>query len=172
MAADETTLLGEDIVLREWAEADLPQMILVFDDPEIAYRTPIVSPFDDAAARAYLSNVRQARQAGTRLHLAITVDGLPRGEVMLNLATASMAYVVGAPYRGQGLGRRAVARLVTHAHDDLGPQRTYLEIEADNLGSASVARAAGFRPTNEEPEVVEDKGRSYAIHRWMHQRTR
>ncbi|MEV6635916.1 GNAT family N-acetyltransferase [Actinoplanes sp. NPDC051470] len=172
MATDETTLLDGDIVLREWAEADLPQMILVFDDPEIAYRTPIASPFDNAAAKAYLSSVRQARQAGTRLHLAITVDDLPRGEVMLNLATASIAYVVGASYRGQGLGRRAVARLVTHAYDVLGLQRTYLEIEADNVGSISVARSAGFRPTNEEPEFVEDKERRYAIHRWTNQRTR
>jgi RimJ/RimL family protein N-acetyltransferase len=166
------TLLGDGIVLREWTEADIPHMVLVFDDPEIAYRTPIASPFDDAVARAYLSGVRQARQAGTRLHLAITVEDLPQGEVSLNLATASVAYVVGAPYRGRGLGRRAVARLVAHAYDVLGWQRTYLEIEADNVGSISVARAAGFRPVNEEPQFVEDKGRSYALHRWVHQGTR
>jgi RimJ/RimL family protein N-acetyltransferase len=164
------TLRGEGIVLRAWAEDDLPQMILVFDDPEIAYRTPIASPFDAAAAKAYLSSVYQARKAGTRLHLAITVNDLPRGEVMLNLATASIAYVVRASYRSQGLARRAVTRLVTHAYDDLGLQRTYLQIESDNGGSAAVARAAGFRPTNEEPESVEDKGRRYALHRWTHQR--
>ncbi|WP_306213973.1 GNAT family N-acetyltransferase [Actinoplanes sp. RD1] len=111
------------------------------------------------------------REAGTRLHQAITVDGLPRGEVMLDLATAGIAYVVGASYRGQGLARRAVTRMVTHAYDTFGLQRTYLETEADNVESAAVARAAGFRPTNEEPEFVEDKGRRYALHRWTHQRT-
>lgn len=171
MTTGKTTLVGDGIVLRAWADADLPQMVLLFDDPEIAYRTPIASPFDAAAAKAYLSSVDRARQGGTRLHLAITVDDLPRGEVVLNLATAGIAYVVGASYRGQGLARRAVTRLVTHAYDDLGLQRTYLEIEADNDGSASVARAAGFRPTDDEPEFVEDKGRRYALHRWMHHRT-
>ncbi|MCA2217667.1 GNAT family N-acetyltransferase [Jidongwangia harbinensis] len=172
MTTDNRTLRGDNIALREWTEADLPQMIVVFDDPEIAYRTPIASPFDEAAAKGYLTGIRQARQAGTRLHLAITVDGLlPQGEVTLNLSTASIAYVVGAPYRGQGLGRRALTRLVKHAYDVLGLQRTYLEIEADNVGSMSVALAAGFRPTDEEPEFVKDKGRSYAIHRWTHQRT-
>ncbi|GAA3128837.1 hypothetical protein GCM10017687_49970 [Streptomyces echinatus] len=45
-------LSGEGLVLRDWTEADLAAMPELFDHPDIAYWTPIVSPFDAAAARA------------------------------------------------------------------------------------------------------------------------
>lgn len=45
-----------------------------------------------------------------------------------------------------------------------------LEIEPDNHPSAAVARAAGFDLTDALPEVVEDKGRSYALLTWAHHR--
>ncbi|WP_405856234.1 GNAT family N-acetyltransferase [Streptomyces sp. NBC_01515] len=41
-------LTGEDLVLREWTENDLPAMTELFDDPEIAHWTPLASPFDTA----------------------------------------------------------------------------------------------------------------------------
>lgn len=170
MITDGVGLQGEGIVLREWAEADLPQMTSLFDDPEVAYRTPIVTPFNRHTAREYLNAVYQAKADGSRLHLAITVDDdLARGEVMLNHATASIAYVVGAEYRGQGLATRAVTLLTRYAHDIAGLPRAYLEIEADNAGSVSVARGAGFLTVDDAPEFVEDKGRRYALHRWVHQ---
>ncbi|MEV8543378.1 GNAT family N-acetyltransferase [Streptomyces sp. NPDC051572] len=34
-------LTGEDLVLREWTENDLPAMTDLFDDPEIAHWTPL-----------------------------------------------------------------------------------------------------------------------------------
>lgn len=37
-------LSGEGLVLRDWTEADLAAMPALFDDPDIAYWTPIVSP--------------------------------------------------------------------------------------------------------------------------------
>lgn len=37
-------LSGEGLVLRDWTEADLAAMPTLFDHPDIAYWTPIVSP--------------------------------------------------------------------------------------------------------------------------------
>lgn len=37
-------LSGEGLVLRDWTEADLATMPELFDHPDIAYWTPIVSP--------------------------------------------------------------------------------------------------------------------------------
>ena len=68
-------LTGHGLVLREWRDADLATMMELFDDPCIAHRTPIASPFDLAAARDYLHKARQARVQDQRIHVAITTDG-------------------------------------------------------------------------------------------------
>lgn len=168
MNSGPTVLSGSGMTLREWSEADLGQMVRLFDEPEVARRTPLVTPFDDAAARTYLSAARAAGASGARLHLAMTRgDDLPRGEATLNLRTGSIAYVVGSAYRGQGLASGGVTILARYAADVVGLTSVHLEIEADNAPSCSVARKAGFRPSSAEAELVEDKGRTYALFRWV-----
>lgn len=41
---DRIELTGEGLVLRDWTAADLASMPGLFDHPDIAYWTPIVSP--------------------------------------------------------------------------------------------------------------------------------
>ncbi|NEC84909.1 GNAT family N-acetyltransferase [Streptomyces sp. SID12501] len=169
-------LPGEGLVLREWTEADLPAMTDLFDDPGIAHWTPLASPFDLAAARAYLATARQARLDGLRVQLAITTDGqLPLGEVLVirrnaNDRTASLGYSVGATHRGRHLGSRALTVLTDYAHHTLGLPRVTLSIEAENGASAAVARAAGYHLTDEPPILTVDKGRSLALRTWAHDR--
>ncbi|GGP16417.1 GNAT family N-acetyltransferase [Nonomuraea glycinis] len=164
-------LTGHDLVLREWEEADLPVMAELFDDPGVAYRTPLASPFGLDEARAYLEMVRRTRAAGDRLHLAITTDGhKPLGEVLVSLSRASMGYAIGAAHRGQRLAPRATRLLMDYAHEVLEIPRLVLEIEPDNAPSVSVARALGFRLTDEEPAQVEEKGRVLTLRTWAHDR--
>lgn len=68
-------LSGEGLVLRDWTEADLAAMPELFDHPDIAYWTPLSSPFDETAARNRLDRDRRLRADGTTILLAITVDG-------------------------------------------------------------------------------------------------
>src|SRR5437016_4588683 len=129
----EIRIAGMGVVLREWTAGDLPAMVGIFSDPEVAYRTPVASPFDLQAAAAYLQMIQQSRVEGTRIHLAITVDGgNPRGEVLLNLARGCIGYTVGAAFRGQGLARRAAALLTDYAHRVMGMAQVRAEIEPDN----------------------------------------
>lgn len=89
-------LTAHGLRLREWTSGDLAAMRELFDDPDVAYRTPLESPFDQAAARRYLDNAHRARKENKRLHLAITIDDQqPLGEVLLNQTTGSISYVVG-----------------------------------------------------------------------------
>nr|WP_230416872.1 GNAT family N-acetyltransferase [Micromonospora tarapacensis] len=162
---------GDGVVLRQWSERDLAQLVTIFDHDEMAYRLPMASPFDLAAAKAYLATARRAREAEARIYLAITSgDDLARGEIMINLAAGTVGYAVGPAYRGRGLAGRALRLITAYAHTVAGLPAVYLEIEADNAGSTAVARSAGFRPTGGEPVFVEDKGRRYALHRWAHTR--
>ncbi|GGT39234.1 hypothetical protein GCM10014713_36120 [Streptomyces purpureus] len=165
-----TRIAGEGIVLREWTEADLPAMVRLFDDPEIAYRTPLASPFDRAAAETYLDAVQRAREGNTRLHLAITEDGgEPLGEVLISIASRAIGYGVGAAHRGQGLAARATRLLTAYAHTTLGLPYVILEIDPDNTASVAVATAAGFRRTDTAPVPVENKGRVYTLATWSHE---
>lgn len=158
------------VALREWTAGDLRAMVEIFDDPEVAYRTPVASPFDLDAAGAYLQRIQQTRAEGTRMHLAITVEGgKPRGEVLLNLTTRSIGYTVGAAFRGQGLARRAAALMTDYAHQVIGMTQVRAEIEPGNHASIAVAEGLGYCPSGEEPVRVNDGRRSYTLGTWVHE---
>ncbi|WP_405970133.1 GNAT family N-acetyltransferase [Streptomyces sp. NBC_00988] len=169
-------LTGEDLVLREWTENDLPAMTDLFHDPEIAHWTPLASPFDETAARAYLATARRARAEGLCIQLAITTDGqLPLGEVLVirqnaNGRTASLGYSVGAAHRGRRLGARALTVMTEYAHHALDLPRLTLSIATDNAASAAVARAAGYHLTDEPPITTVRRGWSLTLRTWAHDR--
>ncbi|MFD7885889.1 GNAT family N-acetyltransferase [Streptomyces bauhiniae] len=167
MTADGTAVISaHGLRLREWTPEDLPVLRDLFDDPDVAYRTPLAAPFDAAAARAYLDG---AIGAPRRLHLAITTDGRTAlGEVLLNRDLRSIGYVVGAAHRGRGLAVRALRAMTEYAHRAEGMDRVLLEIEPDNAASAAVARSAGYRRAEVGPETVTDKGRTYELLTWGH----
>src|SRR3954462_11680838 len=151
MDRPEIRIAGMGVVLREWTAGDLRAMVEIFDDPEVAYRTPVASPFDLDAAGAYLQKIHQARGEGTRRHLAIPVEGgKPCGEVLLNLTAGSIGYTVGASFRGQGLARRAAALMTGYAHQVIGMTQVRAEIEPGNQESIAVAEGLGYRPSGEE----------------------
>ncbi|MEU4832119.1 GNAT family N-acetyltransferase [Streptosporangium sp. NPDC023615] len=165
-------LSGPGMVLREWEDGDLDAMTKLFDDPDVAYWTPLVSPFGPQAARTYLERSRQRRVAGESLQLAITVDGgEPAGEVLLmfrelGLDMAMIGYSVGAAYRGRGLATAAVRTMTEFARETVGVDRLLLEIEDDNAASVAVARAAGYRLTDAPPVSLEEKGRPITLRTW------
>ncbi|WP_112248708.1 GNAT family N-acetyltransferase [Kribbella monticola] len=159
-------LVGDGLVLREWERGDLAAMVKLFDNPEVAYWTPLVTPFDLDAAKAYLD--RALTDNGT-IQLAITVDGgEPMGEVLLMTERATLGYSVGPAFRGQRLAVRALKLLTAYAHEEAGLPRVLLEIEAENDASSGVARSAGYRLTDLPPNNVTDKGRPVSLLTWEH----
>lgn len=166
---DRMELAGEGLVLRDWTEGDLAAMPALFDDPDVAYWTPIVSPFDEAAARARLERDRRMRAEGAVILLAITVDGRePLGEVMLRRAPegTELGYAVGPAHRGRGLAPRAVRVMAAYAFEQLGVDRVILELEAENAASVAVAVKAGFRLLDLPLIEGDEKGRPYALQTW------
>ncbi|WP_151478702.1 GNAT family N-acetyltransferase [Streptomyces albicerus] len=165
-------LEGEGIHLREWSEDDIPALVELYDDPEIARWTPVASPFDTMAAQVYLTEAREARAEGRKVQLAITTDGVrPQGEVLLfrnktDERDVEIAYGVGAAYRGRGLASRAVRLLSSYAVRHTGARRVVLCIEEANTASAAVARATGFTLTDDEPVLRTSRGREIALRTW------
>ncbi|MFI5972641.1 GNAT family N-acetyltransferase [Streptomyces sp. NPDC051452] len=166
---DRIELRGEGLVLRDWSEADVTVMPELFDHPDIAYWTPLVSPFDEAAARARLARDRRMRAEGTTILLAITVDGgAPLGEVMLRRAAegTELGYAVGPAHRGQGLATRALRVMAAYAFEQLGVEQVILELEAENAASVAVATKAGFSLLDVPLIRGEEKGRPFALQTW------
>lgn len=162
-------LSGEGLVLRDWTEADLAAMPELFDHPDVAYWTPMVSPFDEAAAHARLARDRQLRKEGTTVLLAITVDGgAPLGEIMLRRAPEGMeiGYAVGPAHRGRGLAARAVRVMAGYAFGEMGAEQVILELEAENAASVAVARKAGFALLDVPLITGEEKGRPFVLQTW------
>jgi RimJ/RimL family protein N-acetyltransferase len=167
--ASPLVLTGNGLLLRDFTDADLPVMIELFDDPDVALRTPIVTPFDLAAARDYLATMRRTRAEENRLHLAITRPGedVPLGMVFLRPALCMAGYVVGKAHRRQGLAVRAGQVITEFALRTVGLPHVLLEIEAENLASVAVARALGARLSGADPVEVESKGRSLRLDTWI-----
>ncbi|MER7725725.1 GNAT family N-acetyltransferase [Streptomyces sp. NPDC096323] len=166
---DHVELTGEGLVLRDWAETDLAAMPELFDHPDIAYWTPIVSPFGEEAARTRLDKARQLRAEGTTILLAITTDGgAALGEVMLRRAPegTEIGYAVGPAHRGQGLAARAVRVMAGYAFEELGVEQVILEVEAENASSVAVAKKTGFRLLDVPLIKGEEKGRSFVLQTW------
>ncbi|MEV0125159.1 GNAT family N-acetyltransferase [Streptomyces sp. NPDC050703] len=169
-------LSGEGILLREWTEADLPALVELYDDPEIDRWTPVPSPFDSEAARAYLTKAHADRRQGRRTaQLAITTDGVqPRGEILLflselNARDVELAYGIGPQHRRQSLAARSVTLLADYACRQLAARRVLLRIEAGNTPSAAVARASGFRLTDDQPVTRQAKDRQVTLSTWSYQ---
>ena len=162
--ADPVRIEGDGLVLREWTERDLPLMVELFDDPEIARWTPLPTPFTAEEAHRRLL----AAALPDRLLLAVTLDGdRPLGEVVLK-APDELGYSIGPRHRGQGLAARALVLLRDHVHAALGRPVVRLEIEADNAPSVAVAQRAGFTLARPAAEVVESKGRRCVLDEWQH----
>lgn len=155
------TLTGEGLQLREWRTDDLADLVMLLDDPDVARWTPMPSPFDVEAARAYLARARQLRLTGQRIQLAITVDGRePLGEVLLfgldvRLREAELGYLVGSAYRRRGVASRALRVLIGYARTGLKLNRLLLRIDSANVASCAVARRCGFQLAGEPPIVQE-----------------
>ncbi|HTI26472.1 MAG TPA: GNAT family N-acetyltransferase [Kutzneria sp.] len=167
--ASPLVITGNGLLLRDFTDADLPVMIDLFDDPDVALRTPIASPFDLAAAREYLAAMRRTRAEENRLHLAVTRPGedVPLGMVFLRPALCMVGYVIGKRHRRQGLAVRSAQVITEFALRTVGLPHVLLEIEAENTASVAVARALGARRSDADPVEVVSKGRSLRLDTWI-----
>ncbi|GCE01414.1 GNAT family N-acetyltransferase [Embleya hyalina] len=163
------------IHLREWTDADPPSLIELFDEIEMARWTPLASPFDAEAARAFLADVRRTRAEQRAIQLAVTVDGgRPCGAVMLFIGDetgcdrAELAYGIGAGHRGLGLAAKSVRLMTEYAYHSVGVPEVVLRIPADNVASIGVARATGFVRTDAPPVVRDRRGLELTLDLWVH----
>jgi RimJ/RimL family protein N-acetyltransferase len=157
--ATKPTLTGQKVVLRPFADDDLPAMRSALCDPETLRLTGSVH--DDATASASMDPAREkvmrdwysTRNHQTdRLDLAV-VDSSSRrcvGEAVLNEWDldnhgCNFRIALGPAGRGRGLGTEATRMIVGYGFEHLGLHRVSLEVYAFNPRAQHVYEKAGFR---------------------------
>jgi RimJ/RimL family protein N-acetyltransferase len=138
------------IAIRSWRQSDLPDLVELLEDPEIARWTGIPAPYTRREAKLFFkTNARQeAMGVGTDSAIVDTGDVL-LGGVGLKLhpshSTAEVGYWVAAHARRRGIATRAVRLMARWSFVDLEVQRLELLTNVGNQASEGVARKCGFR---------------------------
>jgi RimJ/RimL family protein N-acetyltransferase len=140
------------VTLRAYAEADVPALVAICQDPEIPRWTLVPSPYGEAEARTWIGRLADGRTTGSTATFAIvrTADpGALLGSVGLqaidwDMHAADIGYMLGADARGRGLATRAVELVASWAFGTLALERLELRTMAENSASRAVAERAGF----------------------------
>lgn len=145
-------LADEAIELRAWRWEDVPALVEICQDPEIARWTRVPNPYTEADAKEFVLTAEQLPELGKGLPLAVTdrTTGELLGSVGLvrtdwdDLRT-EIGYWVARPARGRGVATRAVVLLSRWALSELPFNRVDLMPFQGNDASVEVARRAGFK---------------------------
>ncbi len=149
---DPVTLRTPRLVLRPPALDDVDAITAACQDPAIQRYVPVPVPYAREDAVSYGTEFCALGWAsGDRLTWAVLEGGQLVGTVGLHAiadAAAEIGYWLAPGARGRGFMREAAAAVVDHGFDasaGLSLARIGWRAYAGNTGSASVARALGFR---------------------------
>jgi RimJ/RimL family protein N-acetyltransferase len=141
-----------ELRLRLMSDADIPAVVEVCRDPEIARWTRVPDDYTAADARAWLQQEAEGRARGDLLGLLVVDarDDRLLGSVGIVRADweegrCELGYWMAPESRRRGIGTRAVRLLCDWAFESLPLERIEIHAEPENLPSRRVAEAAGFR---------------------------
>ncbi len=163
---DAPRIHGRQVVLRPWADADIPRIIQASNDAvSRRWLSDLPSPYGRQEAEAYVLAQRTMLADGgamcwcvadpvdDRCLAAITIFKLGRVS-----NEAEIGYWAHPDARGRGVMTEALRLAVRHAvvpieAGGLGLPRVGVRVATDNLASQRVAIRAGFRPIGVERRV-------------------
>jgi len=154
-------LSGNSIVVREYKDTDIAQLMLEVNDPQISQNTlKIPHPYTEDDAHFWIAHTQKeySRDQRTSLPLAITLNDKLIGAVGLdNLQKnkAEVGYWLGKNHRGNNYVPEALNLLVDYTFKELKVARLYAKIFKGNAGSKRVLEKCGFKyeGTLEKDEV-------------------
>lgn len=144
-------LSGNEIVVREYKDTDLANLMQEINDPDIAQNTlTIPHPYTEDDAHFWITHTQKeySREQKTSLPLAITLNNQLIGAVGLDniqAFKAEIGYWLGKNHRGNRYVPEAVNLLVEYAFKELKLARVYAKIFKGNTGSKRVVEKCGFK---------------------------
>lgn len=148
---------------RPWSAQDLPLYGAFLRDPSLWRHMPEPPPsrLDDSDLEALIALSADAPHHHVRAALH---DGQPVGQMRLEFmphrAKAELSYWLGAPHRGQGLGRALVARFVQQALAEFPALDLIVaRVHPENAASSRLLRGCGFAPASRQITGLGPRGR-------------
>ena len=136
-------LHGERVVLRPLGEADVPRIVELGADPEVAR-------WWRGLTAEHVGEKARGEDEGVTV-FAIVLDGEVAGMIQHyeehdpEYEHAGIDLFLGAPYHGSGLGTDAVRTMVRHLIGDRGHHRLVIDPAAHNERAIRCYEKAGFR---------------------------
>lgn len=138
-----------EISLRPWTLEDIPNLIVLGDNPKIAqYMTDqFPHPYTVEKAKAFIGFAT----SGTPNHiLAIDLAGQAVGGIGIHqqpdihCKNAELGYWLGEPYWGQGIMTQAIGKMVEYGFANWEVTRIFARPFGTNIGSQKALEKAGF----------------------------
>lgn len=140
-----------DWTLVPLAEQHVPLLAALTADEEAVRFTRIPEPVPEGFAANWVKRYEDGRRTGTQFGFAICApgDGEAVGVALVPAfdregAEAELGYLVDPRARGRGAATAGLRLLTEWVFAELGVQRAYLIIDAENPASQTVARRAGY----------------------------
>ena len=141
-------MMNEQVTIRPVTEADTDRIIAWRNAPSVMahfiYRTPLTR-------KAHLNWLHNRVETGEVAQFVIYDGETAVGSVYLrdidrsNQKCEYGIFIGDEDCRGKGIGTAAAKLALTHAFEELGLNRVYLRVFADNLGAIKSYEKAGFR---------------------------
>lgn len=142
-------LKGKNIKLRPMTKADLPLKVQWYNDPEIK-KTLILD--EDLQLEKTIAWFEKIQDSDSRLDLIIeSSDGQPIGVIgLVNIdrrhGTAEIFIVIGEKdYWAKGLMLTAESLLINEAFSELGLEKIWAHVRANNIASIITMKKLGFK---------------------------
>lgn len=157
------TLRDRSLTLRPFAWADLPDMLALVQEKEVAATTlNIPYPCDDAEIEAWFRLQLQELEEGKVLRWAVTKTDELVGAMKLvthpEYESAEIGYWIGKPYWGKGYASQAAQLVVDYAFTILDMNRIEAHAMAENVGSSRVLSKLGMREEGYHPQLIKKFG--------------
>jgi RimJ/RimL family protein N-acetyltransferase len=162
--------LRDDVVaLRRWTMDDVAVVAAACQDAEIPRWTMVPTPYTEADAREFLSQV--TRELDDQLNLAITRvdDGSVVGSITIWLVKPQIAefgYWAARKARGRGYTTRALRLFARWALEELKLPRLQLGTLPGNTSSERVAEKVGFSREGVLRQYLDQRGDRRDVTMW------
>ncbi|QGZ48040.1 GNAT family N-acetyltransferase [Streptomyces sp. QHH-9511] len=139
------------LVLRALEEADAPALTEMMNDELVAAWTAVPQPFNEEAARTWITEYAPAeRAAGRGIDLAVTefltqrlVGVIQLGKTNWRVRSTELSYIIAPWARGEGYASEAALATAQWLFGDQGFERVELRTAADNAAAQQVAQKIG-----------------------------
>jgi RimJ/RimL family protein N-acetyltransferase len=165
----------ERLLLRSFTLADVADVTLACQDPEIArWTASIPSPYEESHARSWIETHDQLRAERRAFPFAIVARSDARflgciGVQPLPSGSGGIGYWVAAWARNQGVATRALELVTSWAYAELESAQLELATVIGNTASERVAQKAGYRFVGEEANWVHATGKTFHVKHWAHE---